>query len=78
MASWMNEEQEDYVKSLAKIGPDKLCFCGWFVLGKCHSCPKDVTAAFKLANRCFECQNNPCDPKTLKIYHKLNCSKYES
>jgi len=33
--SYFNEDQEDYMRSLAKIPPEKKCYCGWYPLGEC-------------------------------------------
>lgn len=35
MGDWANEEQRAYMRSLAKLPLDRLCWCGWGTVGWC-------------------------------------------
>ena len=74
--SWANTEQnDDYMDSLNRMPPEKRCYCGWYPLGECHSCPSTVSLADKLRLRCPTCGNAP--PATdlaIPIRHARFCS----
>ena len=73
--SYFNEGQRGYMNSLAQIPPAERCWCGWFRLGECHSCPPDKTAADKLAARCPSCHNNPGPEGNRAIVHRIGCNQ---
>ena len=60
--SYFNEDQEDYMRSLAAIPPAERCWCGWYRLGECSSCPAGATCADKLAVACPQCRSAPMRP----------------
>jgi hypothetical protein len=33
--SYFNEDQQDYMRELARTPPEQLCYCGWYRLGQC-------------------------------------------
>ena len=48
--SYFNAYQEGYISSLREQPPEKLCWCGWFLLGECEAnCPPGKTCADRLA-----------------------------
>jgi hypothetical protein len=78
MSSYFNEEQQDYMKSLAKLGPENLCYCGWYPKGKCSTpspCPPDKSAADKIAARCPDCHNAPPPDGSRPIIHIYTCPR---
>lgn len=69
--SMFNDDQRDYMRSLATIPPEHRCWCGWYKLGECYGgCnnrhPGRTRADF-LAVACPEC-------RTLPPHHVLGCS----
>ena len=46
-----NKEQLEHAEYLGTIPPEKRCWCGWFLLGKCPNCKPGLTLADKLAER---------------------------
>lgn len=48
MNSFLNEEQQDHVKELAKIPASKKCYCGWYRHGDCPDCDIKKTNADKI------------------------------
>ena len=72
--SLFNEDQQDYMASLAKIPVTERCWCGWYSLGYCPNCPPHLTCADKIARQCPYCRNEPDrrDPDG-KITHNIRC-----
>lgn len=60
-----NDEQLDYMRSLSKIPPDELAWCGWGRVGPgCCGAPSDEckagkTLADKMKVWCTTCHNYP-------------------
>lgn len=73
--SYFNADQRDYMDGLAAMPADAKCWCGWFALGECHSCPPDVTAADKLRARCPGCGNDPGPHFARLIVHRIGCER---
>lgn len=74
MSMYLNEDQQAYVDYLARIPPERLCYCAWFPLGECPHCPLGLTAADKIARRCPSCHSYP--PATdldRQIVHSIGC-----
>lgn len=75
--SYFNEDQLDYMRSMAEIEPSKRCWCGWYRLGECPNCKTyapNKTCADKIATWCPECHNNPGSSGGI-ITHSISCSK---
>lgn len=72
--SYFNEEQQGYMEYLAKIPPKDKCWCGWYLVGECPSCPRGKTAADKMAVRCPKCFNAPPPDLSRPIIHCKGCS----
>ena len=72
----LNDEQRAYVDELRRMPLDQKCWCAWFPVGQCHSCPPDLTAAMRAAVECPECHNYPpaSDP-TRPVNHNRMCSR---
>lgn len=76
-----NNEQLDYMRSLAKIPPEKLSWCGWGRAGDPFCCgnpdcigkKEGKTLADKMKVWCQECQNAPWPDGT--ITHVITCSR---
>lgn len=76
--SYFNSDQEDYMRSLARIDPKEKCWCGWYRLGECpNGCPVDKTCADKLAARCPDCHNDAGPAGDRPIWHRVGCSARE-
>lgn len=76
--SYFNEEQQDYMRSLAAMPLETKCWCGWYRLGECpNGCPKDKTCADKMATACPECGSTKGLPN-LPLYHRRGCSRSNS
>jgi len=74
--SYFNKDQEAYIDSLAKMPPESRCYCGWFPKGECHTCPKDLTLAEKMARWCIHCHNAPpAHDLNAPIIHNIRCTK---
>lgn len=73
--SYFNDDQLDYMRDLASMSADSKCWCGWFAVGQCHSCPADVTAADKLRARCDGCHNDPGPDYGRSITHRIGCER---
>jgi hypothetical protein len=73
--SYFNADQQDYMRSLGAVEPKHLCWCAWFPLGQCHSCPTDVTAADKLQARCPACHNDPGPDFARPVTHRRGCDR---
>lgn len=73
--SHFNSDQLDHMASLATIPAESKCWCGWFPVGKCHSCPTDVTAADKLRARCDGCHNDPGPHFNRSVTHRIGCER---
>lgn len=74
--SYFNEDQQDYMRSLASIPLNTKCWCGWYMLGECpNGCPTDKTCADKMATKCPECGDTKLFPDSPES-HYVNCSKY--
>jgi hypothetical protein len=74
--SYFNSEQRGEMDRLSRIPPDRLCYCGWYDLGDCPSCPPGRTAAHKIALRCPDtnCHNHPpADKPDAPITHNIAC-----
>lgn len=72
-----NDDQLDYMRSLAKIPDDQLSWCGWGRVGPdcccnpdCHGKKTGATLADKKAVWCPECHNEPRDGV---ITHRKGC-----
>lgn len=48
MNSFLNPEQQDHVRELAKVLADKKCYCGWYRFGDCPHCKTSKTNADKI------------------------------
>jgi hypothetical protein len=72
--SLFNEHQEEFMRSLARIPAENKCWCGWYLAGECHTCPKDVTNADKLKVWCPECKNTPSNYGKGELIHSIFCS----
>ncbi len=76
-----NDDQLDYIRSLAKIPNDELGWCGWGRVGPdcCMNpgCPgkNGKTLADKMKVWCPECQNAPWPDGT--IVHRKGCGTAE-
>jgi len=70
--SFLNPYQEAHVADLARIKPENKCYCGWYNLGECPSCPPSKTCADKMKARCKYCGNSP-PPEGGEITHIINC-----
>lgn len=71
-----NDDQIDYMRSMAKRPPDARCWCAWYPLGECPHCPPDKTLADRLKVQCpdIRCQNYPdANDPTGKITHNIAC-----
>lgn len=73
--NYFNADQREYMVDLATMLPSRRCWCGWFVLGECHSCPVDVSAADKLLARCDGCHNDPGPMYSRPITHRIGCER---
>jgi hypothetical protein len=73
--SLFNEDQQDYMRSLAKIPTTERCWCGWYSLGECPNCPRHLTCADKITRQCPYCHNEPDrrDPDG-PITHNIRCA----
>lgn len=76
--SYFNSDQQDYMRSLAAIPPERKCWCGWYTLGDCPHCPPGKTAADKIAAWCPECHNAPPPDGSRDIIHNYKCSRLEA
>jgi hypothetical protein len=56
-------DQTEYMLELASMPAMQKCWCGWFALGKCPTCPDGKTLADRMAE---EAQNN-AKPVAVKI-----------
>lgn len=71
-----NDDQIDYIKSLARIADDKRCYCAWFPLGECPHCPPGKTLADRLKLQCSSCGSYP--PAALPdqpVAHRIGCTR---
>lgn len=57
--SYFNEDQLDYMESMAKVPLEKKCWCCWYMFGECPHCPTDVNGADKMAAMCNNCRAYP-------------------
>lgn len=78
-ASFFNEDQLDYMRALANMGADRLCWCGWDSFGKCYNCSRspvlaELTAADKLSMRCEACGNEPSLAGGGRLVHLKDCT----
>lgn len=68
-----NDDQVDYMKSLAATDPAKLCWCGWYQRGEClNRCDPRYSAADKLAVKCQLCNATPDMPNG-RLIHRVHC-----
>lgn len=80
-----NDEQLAHMRSIAKLPPEQVSWCGWGRAGDPHCCADPdcagkkagKTAADKLALRCLECNSTPWSPEG-KLYHRISCSRRET
>ncbi len=75
--SYFNSDQRSYVDGLARISPERRCWCGWFEIDgivECHVCPPGKTSADKFAVWCPECRNAPSPDGTKPLVHSVRCS----
>lgn len=71
--SYFNRDQQDYMDDLAKRAPETKCWCGWFPLGECHSCPANKTLADRKKVACPGCNNAPANFGAGEITHRIGC-----
>ena len=71
--SLFNDEQIAHMEYLGRIHPEKKCWCGWYPIGQCHSCPPNKTNADKQKVWCPECHNDPGPHGGTKITHCKGC-----
>lgn len=72
---YFNDEQLEYMDSLAKLSAEDTCYCGWNPIGKCQNCPPGKTAADKIAAWCPECRGAPSADGARPLVHRVGCSK---
>lgn len=72
--SYFNSDQQSYMDSLARMPPENKCWCGWFPVGQCHTCPADKTLAQRQAVQCQSCCNAPDNFGAGKIIHNIRCT----
>lgn len=75
--SYFNEDQQDYMRSLAEMPLESKCWCGWHRLGECQNCATYApgkTCADKVAAMCPECRYEP-SPNGGQIEHRIGCPK---
>lgn len=70
--SYFNEEQQEYMKALADMPPSTKCWCGWYRLGECRTCPPGKTLADRQAASCPICGNYPSTDGG-QIFHRIGC-----
>lgn len=66
-----NEHQRGHMAYLATIPPEAKCWCGWYPLGECYHCNREMpgkTSADKMAVWCPEC-------RTVPPHHVYTCSR---
>lgn len=72
----LNQEQQEYVNSLAAIPDENRCWCGWYRLDQCPNCDKSSSLADRLKVSCKhkQCRNYPRqgDPEGT-IIHNIAC-----
>lgn len=71
--AYLNDDQNSYVEYLHRIPLAGKCWCGWYPLGECPTCPKDKTCADKVAAQCPICHNDG-GPEGRIITHRIGCS----
>ncbi len=70
-----NQDQLDHMRSLSAMDPATKCWCGWFPVGQCRTCPKDKSAADKIEAWCPSCNNAPLDySRHGFIIHRMGCA----
>lgn len=78
--SYFNDDQLDYMRSLEKIPPEKLSWCGWGRAGDPWCCmnpdcigkKEGKTLADKMKVWCPDCHNEPRDGL---ITHNIMCGR---
>jgi hypothetical protein len=68
-----NQEQIEHMVYLSSISDDKLCWCGWNLLGECYNCPKNLSLLDKKKVWCKDCRNEPSNYGKGKIIHRIGC-----
>jgi len=71
--SYLNSDQESYVRSLNSIPLAERCWCGWYRLGECPNCKTARSCADKVAEQCPGCHNDG-GPERREIVHRRGCS----
>lgn len=72
--SYFNQDQQDYMNSLALMPAEQKCWCGWYRLGQCPNCHTMRSCAEKLVERCPECWNDG-GPDKGPIIHRIGCTR---
>lgn len=70
-----NDDQRDYMASLARRPHDTKCYCGWYSIGKCPHCPKDLTHQDAVDRACPECRSYPPHYDLTQEVHIISCSR---
>ncbi len=70
-----NSEQRAEMQALDLMPTNQRCWCGWFTLGSCYSCPPNKTCADKIASSCLECGADPGANGTHPTLHRIGCSR---
>lgn len=71
-----NDEQLSYMRSLARMPPETKCYCAWFPIGECHSCPPHLSVADRIPLECPECHNYPpARDLSQPVTHNVKCSR---
>jgi hypothetical protein len=69
-----NDDQLDYMRSLAAIPPAEKCYCAWFRLGECPNCPPGLSAGDRVKLECRGCGNYPPrEDLGASIVHRIGC-----
>lgn len=78
MGSYLNEDQQEYVRELGAMPPEAKCWCGWYPKDQCWSgCRhhgKGLTCADKLMLACPDCGNTPWVPGDETV-HNIKCPR---
>lgn len=72
--SLFNADQIRHMEYLNSLPLEDKCWCGWFKLGECATCPPDRTAADKLAVSCPGCGGSPGPGGIRLIIHRAWCT----
>lgn len=72
-----NDEQISYMKYLATVPPEKLCYCAWYMADECPNCKGRGTLADRLKVQCAGCSNYPHLGGKPTITHRIGCTSPE-